>query len=246
MTAHLQGFEQILVFVDTDMANAQRFTRLHSDNVFWTPERGWLLWDGRRWQPDEQHRVMGLAKDTARKIFAELEHAQDKAQKELFAWARRSQSKDRLQAMIVLAQSEPNIPAHITEFDTDPLLLNCANGVVNLATGELMTHNPALMLSKITPIEYDAAASCPLWLGFLDRVMAGDDDMIEFLQRAMGYTTSSSRRSKKHSRISRAIWPSGRSTTRRKHGSKRTSSLPSWPTVYMSRSPSNCERTRPD
>jgi putative DNA primase/helicase len=188
VTAHLQGFEQILVFVDTDMANAQRFTRLHSDNVFWTPERGWLLWDGRRWQPDEQHRVMGLAKDTARKIFAELEHAQDKAQKELFAWARRSQSKDRLQAMIVLAQSEPNIPAHITEFDTDPLLLNCANGVVNLATGELMTHNPALMLSKITPIEYDAAASCPLWLGFLDRVMAGDDDMIEFLQRAMGYT----------------------------------------------------------
>ena len=61
-----------------------------------------------------------------------------------------------------------------------------------------------------------------------------------------GATTSSSRRSKKHSRILRAIWPSGRSTTRRKHGSKRTSSLPSWPTVYMSRSPSNCERMRPD
>ena len=90
--------------------------------------------------------------------------------------------------MLVLAQSEPDIPARITEFDTDPLLLNCANGVLNLATGELMPHAPARRLSKITTIAYDPMAACPLWLEFLDRVMGSDDDMIDYLQRAMGYT----------------------------------------------------------
>ena len=184
------GYEQSLAagFLDTDMANSERFARLHADSVFWTPERGWLLWDGKRWAPDEQHRVMGLAKQTARKIFAELETAQDKTQKELFNWARRSQSKDRLQAMLALAQSEPEIPAWITEFDTDPLLLNCINGVVNLATGELLPHNPARMLSKISPIEYHPTASCSLWLEFLNQVMASDAAMIDYLQRAIGYS----------------------------------------------------------
>ena len=75
------------------MANSERFARLYGDSTFWTPERGWLLWDGKRWAPDEQHRVMALAKQTARKIFAELESAGEKTQKELFNWARRSQGK---------------------------------------------------------------------------------------------------------------------------------------------------------
>ena len=30
-------------FVDTDMANAERFARLHADAVFHTPECGWLI-----------------------------------------------------------------------------------------------------------------------------------------------------------------------------------------------------------
>ena len=175
-------------FKDTDMANAERFARLHGDHAFCTPERGWLIWDDKRWQVDEQHRVMELAKQTARKMFSEIEHVEKNQQKGLFEWARRSQAKDRLQAMLTLAQSEPGIPARLTDFDATPLLLNCGNGIVNLASGELIPHSPVRMLSKITPVHYDPTASCPLWLEFLDRVMASDDDMVEFLQRAAGYT----------------------------------------------------------
>ena len=175
-------------FVDTDMANAERFALLHADAVFHTPECGWLIYDGKRWCNDEQGLVMQLAKQTARKIFAELEHAQNSQEKALFKWARQSQSKERLHAMLALAQSEPGIPARITEFDSDPMLLNCNNGVLNLATGQLIPHDPAQRHSKITLIDYDPAAKCPRWLAFLCRVMGDDDDMINFLQRAVGYT----------------------------------------------------------
>jgi putative DNA primase/helicase len=175
-------------FVDTDMANAERFARLHAYAVFHTPECGWMIWDGKRWQNDEQGQVMQLAKQTARKIFSELEYAQNAQENKLFSWAKRSQSKDRLNAMLSLAQSEPGIPARITDFDADPMLLNCNNGVLNLATGELLPHNPARKHSKITMIDYDTAAQCPQWLAFLCRVMGDDDEMIDFLQRAVGYT----------------------------------------------------------
>ena len=175
-------------FVDTDMANAERFARLYVDTVFHTPECGWLIYDGKRWCIDEQHQVMRLAKRTARKIFTELEHAQNAQEKVLFNWARQSQSKHRLNAMLVLAQSEPGIPARLTEFDSEPLLLNCKNGVLNLATGKLLPHDQACKHSKISMINYDPAAQCPQWLVFLCRVMGNDDEMINFLQRAVGYT----------------------------------------------------------
>ena len=175
-------------FVDTDLANGERFARMHGEHVFYTPERGWLIWDGKRWRVDEHNTAMALAKKTAQRIFAEIEHAEEKHQKALFKWARQSQSKERLTAMLDLAKSEPGVPESLTTFDADQYVLNCWNGVLDLRTGQLSAHDPSRMLSKITRVEYRAGAFCPLWLKFLDRIMRGDMAMIDFLQRAAGYT----------------------------------------------------------
>ena len=35
---------------------------------------------------------------------------------------------------------------------------------------------------------YDPAARCPTWLAFLDRVLGGKAETIDFLQRAVGYS----------------------------------------------------------
>jgi putative DNA primase/helicase len=37
-------------------------------------------------------------------------------------------------------------------------------------------------------VEYDPAAKCPLWETFLGRIMAGNERIIRFLQRAVGYS----------------------------------------------------------
>ena len=34
---------------------------------------------------------------------------------------------------------------------------------------------------------HDTGAACPLWLRFLDRIMGGNRDLIDYLQRVAGY-----------------------------------------------------------
>ena len=51
--------------------------------------------------------------------------------------------------------------------DQDPYLLNVANGTIDLRTGLLGLHDPADMLTKISPVNYDPAARSEM-------TMAGD------------------------------------------------------------------------
>lgn len=176
---------------DTDVANAARFAREHGADVRWTPERGWLVWDGRRWRPDEIGQIVALAKQTARRIFNELVAA-GSSQREaaLFKWARQSQSADRIRAMLYLAQSD--LAVRFTEFDADPLVLNVANGTLDLRTGELRPHRREDRLSKIADVEFDPDADFKAWDKFLYRVMNNRIDLIAYLQRAAGYSLTAS------------------------------------------------------
>lgn len=75
-----------------------------------------------------------------------------------------------------------------TELDGKPLLLNCANGTVDLATGALRPHDRADLLAHDTGIHYDPRATAPTWQAFLQSTFAGDAELIEFVQRAVGYS----------------------------------------------------------
>lgn len=80
------------------------------------------------------------------------------------------------------------------DFDGDPWLLNVRNGTIDLRTGKLLPHNPENLLTKVVSVDYDPAAQCPLWETFLDRIMAGNAELIEFLQRVVGYCLTGSTR----------------------------------------------------
>jgi putative DNA primase/helicase len=41
-------------------------------------------------------------------------------------------------------------------------------------------------------VEFQPAATCPIWLAFLERIMAGNPDLLAFLQRAVGFTLTGS------------------------------------------------------
>jgi putative DNA primase/helicase len=90
--------------------------------------------------------------------------------------------------MLALAQSELGIAAAISAFDRDPYQLNTHSGTVNLRTMELAPHDPGTLITKLAPVFFDPAAHCPRWLNLLDRIMGGDCDRIDFLQRAFGYS----------------------------------------------------------
>lgn len=61
----------------------------------------------------------------------------------------------------------PGIYTEITEFDSDPHLLNCINGIVDLRNGILVPHYPGSLFSYCIPIEYDPNADRSEWENFL-------------------------------------------------------------------------------
>ncbi len=108
----------------------------------------------------------------------------DKAAK----WALASQSDMRLRALVNVAATEPGIALSADRLDADPWLLSCANGTVDLRTGKLRRPDQTDLLSLGTELSYDAEATCPRWELFLSEVFDGDDELVRFVKRAVGYS----------------------------------------------------------
>jgi putative DNA primase/helicase len=173
----------------TDTGNGQRLAARYGDRLRHVGAWGWLVWDGRRWARDDTGELDRLAKDTARSIYAEAAAApSDKAAEKLAAWARASLSRSKLEAMIRLAQSEAAIAARPADFDANAWILNCENGVINLRTGKLRPHHRDDHQTHLAPVSFDPAAKCELWEEFLSRIFDKDTELIEFFQRAVGYS----------------------------------------------------------
>ncbi|MCS6305995.1 MAG: hypothetical protein H8K07_20370 [Nitrospira sp.] len=178
----------------TDAGNAARFADQHRTRIRWCQTwKKWLVYDGKCWEVDPGELAMRLAKHTARSILEEALAIEDEdRRRKLVWWAMRSESAGRLQAMLEMAKSEHGIPVEPCDLDQDPWLLNVANGEIDLRSGELLPHNPAHMITKHVPIKYDTHAKCPTWRAFLLQIMNSDEQLMDFLQRAVGYSLTGS------------------------------------------------------
>src|SRR5581483_9217690 len=65
--------------------------------------------------------------------------------------------------------------------------LNVRNGTIDLATGSLRPHDRHDLHTKLCPVDFDPNAACPKWLEFLSRIMGENQELIQFLQRTVGY-----------------------------------------------------------
>lgn len=178
------------VYNNTDAGNAKRFVDQHGQNVLYCHSTGQLLtWDGKRFARDSAGEVKEMAKATALSVYGEAENAPSRSERESLAkWALKSEGRDRINAMIDLAKSDPRIRVDAADLDADPLLLNCANGTLDLRIGELREHRREDNLTKLCPHEYDGNASCPQFLKFLNEILAENSQLIGFVQRFLGYS----------------------------------------------------------
>lgn len=177
----------------TDSGNAERFDNLFGDVVRYVKEwRCFIVYSGKLWKPDMSGaKMLGFAKDVARAIYHETANELDDTKRqELAKHARSSESEHRRQAMVKLLMAEPGIEISQTELDRGPFLLNCSNGTIDLRTGELRPHNKADLITQIAPVEYKPDAKSELWETFLQQVFAGNQDVINYVQRAVGYSAS--------------------------------------------------------
>lgn len=179
----------------TDTGNAERLVALHGRDIRYCTKWGkWLAWDGRRWAEDEHNVTRHRAKLTALSIYREagaltgIDERSQARRKELAAWASKSEARDRREAMVALAQSEPGISISPTVLDADPWLLNVENGTLDLRTGELRPHRREDLITKLAPVVYDPRAEAPTFLAFLDTITKGDKELQSFLQRFFGFS----------------------------------------------------------
>jgi putative DNA primase/helicase len=180
----------------TDVGNARRLVAQHGEKIrYCYTTRRWYVWTGRRWKQDLTGAIERLAKKTVRGIYGQAAQELDDAQrKRLGAWAKTSESRGRITAMIDLAKSERGVPIEPEDLDSDPWVLNFKNGTLDLRTGELRKHDPADLCTKIIPFDFNPDAACPLFRRFLRRIFDNNAALIGFVRRAFGYCLTGSTR----------------------------------------------------
>lgn len=182
---------QLLADRPGDTSAGAWFAALNRDRLrYCHPWGKWLVWDGRRWKRDDGGTVESLAKAAVRKMFeASRQLSEDpgiRVRGEAAALERRA---GRLRAMIELARSD--LPIRPTELDQDPWVLNVRNGTIDLRTGAARPHSPADHITKLAPVEFDPAATCPTWESFV-RAILPDEATVRFFQRWAGYCLTGS------------------------------------------------------
>lgn len=186
----------------TDLGNARfaaSFIEAQSSGVKYSPEAGYFLLKAGVWRPDKLDRTRAFVQEAADRIaqIAEGLSAEAMADPEngtkrkvanrWLRWAAHSQSSRGIDAALKELAALPSVSTDVNDFDQHPDLLAVANGVVDLRTGELGPHDPALLLTRRVDIDYDPAARSPRWESFLEEVFPTHPEMPAFMRRLTGY-----------------------------------------------------------
>jgi P4 family phage/plasmid primase-like protien len=112
--------------------------------------------------------------------------------KALTKWSKDCEMKAKQDAALGLLKKL--LAMDVSQLDADPWLLNCANGTVDLRTGQLREHRAADYITKLAPVTYDPAAQAPRFINFLDDIFVSNRHVIDFVQRWHGYAATGTTR----------------------------------------------------
>jgi putative DNA primase/helicase len=154
-------------------------------------EPGWHDWDGHRFVPDRTRRVIVVMAAVVRGIYAEAAAADDADRRKALAqWAKTSESRQRIENALSLAEAQPEVADLLERYDTGPHLIGMPNGVYDLHRDEFRNGRREDRITFSVGVAYDPAATCPRWEQFQQEIHEGDADVVAFKQRAWGYTLS--------------------------------------------------------
>ncbi|MBI1450347.1 PriCT-2 domain-containing protein [Acinetobacter sp. FL51] len=173
----------------TEFGNAARMLDQYGNEIMFVAETGnWYRWNSVYWEPCVSVVIEQYAKQTVLKLGDEAKKIDDDAQRaEFYQFCAASQKAFMVRNMVSLAQSDPRVLVPIKELDSDLFLLGCANGAVDLRTGDLVPPSQELLITNSTGVEYLPKAKCPLFQKTVLDAFFGDQEMADFFQRLMGY-----------------------------------------------------------
>ncbi|WP_191480135.1 phage/plasmid primase, P4 family [Nocardioides ochotonae] len=186
----------------TDLGNAyfaRDFIAARGSGVKYSPEVGFFLLHGGVWRHDRLDRTRSLVQAAAQQVaelaadlsaasLAEPENTtKARVARHWAGWARYSQSSRGIESALKELAALRDVAMDVNDFDRHPDLLAVANGVVDLRTGALRPHDPALLLTRRVEVDYDPDARCPRWDAFLREIFPAHPDLPDFMRRWVGY-----------------------------------------------------------
>lgn len=174
----------------SDTGNAARLAALCGADLSYCREDGrFLVYERGRWGERKPDKVLAMTKKVIAKIWEDVAELPDGGLKDAVRkHAIKTESRVARKAMIDLVMAETGIAISLSDLDRDRWLLNVKNGTLDLRAGKLQSFNRDDLITKLSPVSWDPAAKCPRFLKFLDEIFLGDNDLIGFIKRVIGYT----------------------------------------------------------
>ena len=174
----------------TEFGNASRMLDAYGSEIMFVAETGhWYRWNSVYWEPCVNMVIEQYAKQTVLAMGDEAKKIDDDAQRaEFYQFCAASQKAFMVKNMVSLAQSDPRVLVPIKELDSDLFLLGCANGAVDLRTGDLVKPAQDLLITNSTGVDYDPKAKCPLFEKTVLDAFFNDQELADFFRRLMGYS----------------------------------------------------------
>jgi len=180
------------------------FKALHRDNFIYCKNlQVWLRWTGHHWEEDTMDAAMAAVEDVAdayeleaaniRKELSKIKdkdirRAKDRQIEALDKRANQLRGDNPRQACLKFAHTSSDpmaIDGH--EMDTDPWLLGCKNGVVELKTGRFRPGRQDDFILNASPHEWiDIDHPCPTWEKVVLDIMGRNETMAAFMHRLFG------------------------------------------------------------
>lgn len=181
-----------------DTGNADRFIDRYGELYKYSYiSNKFYIYDGTKWAVDDRGSIRRLIDEMIgdmknEKILVaegvDEEEAQENFDK-FYKKTRGTQSKKNITNELMHRQ-----PVTPDDFDKDNMLLNVANGYIDLTSRELYPHDITQMFSQIANTDYSEKMQPAVWLDFLNDIFDGDKEVIRYIQKALGYSLTGSTR----------------------------------------------------
>ena len=168
---------------------------------FLTSSGKFLFWNGSFWEVDDRRKAFTLVRRFLRSKADRLEEwaldriqtvtdaaGRDQLLKSVTKSVRDLRASNMIAAVHGLMQSNEGTAVTVDDLNTNLMKLGTPTGTVDLETGQLLPSDPMDLITRTTAVPpAEPGTMAPQWMAFLHRIMAGDQEMIAFLQRMAGY-----------------------------------------------------------
>lgn len=176
-----------------DAGTAQAFADRYAEKVRFSPGIGWLVWNGCRWERDEAGKVNQYAIELSREAQVEAATIEDEDQRRrATSHALNIGNKQKIVAALSLAEGNQALHVSPAELDSDPFLVGCTNGTIDLKSGTFHESDRDDLITLTLGTGWENSATCPQWEKFLRDVTKEDPELIEFIRLSIGYTLTGS------------------------------------------------------